>query len=582
MRRKELKFMIGNLLGMFTAGFILISVAVAQESEKRTESIQGMLFDIEMTSDMAETLKKEMKDIKEGVMGKEAMPSQKEEPEKKMMTKGQKVESEKMMMEGKEVSKKEVMFGKREISEAEKQLMIGLKEGNEEKSRITPVQRMEIEKRMGTSFLPIAIKEPFNMMMEKMKAAKPEATKLHNALLEERYDLSNKPAQGAKMSRGKPIQEGVRVKLPGGITWEKLGMMNSDEIEGKRLFPQGFMPLPHPNHAIGGMVFTKSEIDEIKKLEERDLNRFDVDFDLPDHFLPEFPPPIFLTMRPDLGDVTQGKLVNIKNFSDIFKGILNPKQLDGLRLLLTPFPQQEFNQTEDRRTEHATLGVACLDCHVNGHTNGSIELQQDNRPQPFRKRLDTPTMRGVYAQQIFSLQRSLQTIEDFTEFEQQTAYFDGDPVTATKKGRFQPDRLQVVAMAEFQRMLDFPPAPMLNAYGMLDPEKNPTEPEMRGQALFFGKARCGVCHPAPAYTDNKRHDLMLERFYEPCLINGVIAAPDGPVKTFPLRGIKDSPPYFHDGRLLTLEDTVEFFNLIFELKLNEEEKRDLVAFMRRL
>jgi hypothetical protein len=29
-----------------------------------------------------------------------------------------------------------------------------------------------------------------------------------------------------------------------------------------------------------------------------------------------------------------------------------------------------------------------------------------------------------------------------------------------------------------------------------------------------------------------------------------------------------------------LEDTVEFFNLVLELKLNEQEKQDLVAFMR--
>jgi cytochrome c peroxidase len=47
-----------------------------------------------------------------------------------------------------------------------------------------------------------------------------------------------------------------------------------------------------------------------------------------------------------------------------------------------------------------------------------------------------------------------------------------------------------------------------------------------------------------------------------------------------LRGIKDSPPYLHDGRLLTLEDTVEFFNLVQELKLTEREKADIVAFMR--
>lgn len=82
-------------------------------------------------------------------------------------------------------------------------------------------------------------------------------------------------------------------------------------------------------------------------------------------------------------------------------------------------------------------------------------------------------------QRLFGSQRALKTIEDFTEFEQRAAYFDGDPV-------------------------------------------------------------------------------------------------------FPLRGIKDSPPYLHDGRLLTLEDTVEFFNLIQQLNLTEQEKKDLVAFMRAL
>jgi cytochrome c peroxidase len=65
-------------------------------------------------------------------------------------------------------------------------------------------------------------------------------------------------------------------------------------------------------------------------------------------------------------------------------------------------------------------------------------------------------------------------------------------------------------------------------------------------------------------------------------VNGVMAGTDGPIKTFPLRGIKDSPPYLHDGRLLTLDDTVEFFNLVTGVKLADEEKKDLVAFMRQL
>ena len=70
------------------------------------------------------------------------------------------------------------------------------------------------------------------------------------------------------------------------------------------------------------------------------------------------------------------------------------------------------------------------------------------------------------------------------------------------------------------------------------------------------------------------HDLRVEEFYP--------GRAEGWAKTFSLRGIKDSPPYFHDGRLPTLEDSVEFFNLILKLRLAADEKNDLVAYMRTL
>jgi cytochrome c peroxidase len=173
-------------------------------------------------------------------------------------------------------------------------------------------------------------------------------------------------------------------------------------------------------------------------------------------------------------------------------------------------------------------------------------------------------------------------VEDFTEFEQRAAYFDGDPVIATKKGVNILERgSQVHFMAEFQAILDFPPAPKLDIFGRLDPAKA-TKTELQGEGVFFGKGRCAECHVPPYYTDNLMHNLKAERFYKPQMVNGRYAAADGPIKNFPLRGIKDSPPYLHDGRLLTLEDTVEFFNLITGTKLTEQEKIALVAFMRAL
>jgi cytochrome c peroxidase len=414
----------------------------------------------------------------------------------------------------------------------------------------------------------------FDQIKAARMAVKTERAKAHMDMLSSRYDLSKKGTTESPMSGGKAIPAGPTVKLQG-VTWEQLGTMTPEQIKEKGIFP--YKPLPFADHAEGGMLFPEMITKPLPR-----LVRFDLDFDLPEHILPDPAPGIYLTTRPDLGDVAKGRLITIDNYYEIFNGILNPKQLEGLRLLVTQFPQQQFNATEDRRTERPSLGVTCFDCHANGHTNGANHLVGDIRPQEFRHRIETPTLRGMNIQRLFGSQRALKTVEDFTEFEQRAAYFDGDICMAAKKGVNVLERgSQVHAMAEFMAILDFPPAPKLNIYGELDGTKaGPSE--LNGEALFNGKARCAACHPAPYYTDNSMHNLKAERFYKQELINGMMMAHDGPIKTFPLRGIKDSPPYLHDGRCFTLEDTVEYFNLVQQLNLTVQEKQDLVAFLKSL
>jgi cytochrome c peroxidase len=408
--------------------------------------------------------------------------------------------------------------------------------------------------------------ETFQAIMKADIAAKPKVMEAQRKLLESRYNLNPKLDPQAKMSRGKPLPVGPTAKLGKGLNWDRLAEMAPEEIRKEGVFP--YPALPHPKHVTGGQVFPAMQIAMFPRLQ-----RFDVDFDIPDAFLPEFPPAIFLQNRPELGDVSRGQVVSINNYYELFKDLLTPVQLDGLRLLLTPFPQEEFNPTDDRKSAQPSLGVTCLDCHVNGHTTAQFHLNPDDRPQNRRFRLDTVSLRGVFNQQIHGSKRSLRSVEDFTEFEQRTAYFNGDPIHAMKKGMEILDRIQVSHMAQMQNMFDFPPAPKLTSMGKLDPAKA-TESELRGERVFFGKGQCASCHPAPAYLDHQMHDLRVERFTnEP---------PDGPIKSFTLRGIKDSPPYLHDGRLLTLEDTVEFFNLVLQTKLTAQEKTDLVAFMRTL
>src|SRR5260370_3188174 len=186
--------------------------------------------------------------------------------------------------------------------------------------------------------MPVAMDQPFAATMNHDVAAKPGIERAHQALLEERYDLGDHPAQTVTMERGKLLQEGVRVKLPSGATWDQLAAMSPDDIRARGLWRKGSLPLPHPFHPAGGFVFPKEEIDAIKRQDGRDLARFDIDYDLPERFLAAFPPAMYLVPRPDLGYVSDGKLISLTTYFEMFNGILTPRQLEALRLVLTALP----------------------------------------------------------------------------------------------------------------------------------------------------------------------------------------------------------------------------------------------------
>jgi mono/diheme cytochrome c family protein len=402
--------------------------------------------------------------------------------------------------------------------------------------------------------------------MQRLERARPAVMKKAAELLAVRYELSGKTDPSVRMSGGrKAIPVGPTARLGPGLTWESLAAMSPAEIRKRNVFP--YLPLPHPLEPEGGgMVFPPSQLKT-----HPELDRVDVAFDIPDAYLPEFPPPLFLTTHPELGDVSRGQEITLDNYYPVLKDILTPLQLDGVRLLVTPFPQQQFNQTEDRVSWSAANAVSCFSCHVNGHTTGQFHRVPDVRPNKDRPRIETVSLRGVFAQRTFGSKRNLRSLEDFTEVENNTAYFDGSDQDAKRKGARHFDRGELAAMAAAQNIIAFPPAPKLTLMGDLD-RTQATPAEVRGEAVFRGKAQCASCHSGVYFTDNLSHDLEAERFYG--------GRPEGIFKTFSLRGVKDSPPYLHDGRLPTLEDTVEFFNLVLGTKLSTDEKRDLVSYLR--
>src|SRR3954465_6900853 len=116
-----------------------------------------------------------------------------------------------------------------------------------------------------TSYLPVVVKESPSVIRKRMEAAKPEIMRRQLDLLRDRYALDDRPAAGVTMSRGKPVQEGVRVRLAAGTPGGALGARPPEEVRDKALFPRGFLPLPHPNHPEGGMVFPRFLIDEIRR-----------------------------------------------------------------------------------------------------------------------------------------------------------------------------------------------------------------------------------------------------------------------------------------------------------------------------
>ena len=425
----------------------------------------------------------------------------------------------------------------------------------------TPFDLWRYGGRSGGSWKAPGLGMSWDEWYKKCTTQKPKLMAECRDYMKSRYDFSGKTIPGAKMSRGKPIMAGPVAKLPHGFTsWEELAKLSPEDIKKRGVFP--YLPLAHPLQTTAHMVFPASWVRVHPEHE-----RIDCDHDFPDEYLPEFPPPMFLTTHKELGDVTGGREVTLGNYFEIFNGLLTPEQMEGLKELLRPSPTTWFNQTEQRVTKEPSAGVACFSCHVNGHTNGAFELAPDSRPNQARLRVDTPSMRGNFNLMQLSSKRSIRSMDHFAEVEE---YFDGDPALMQAIGPRGVQKQISNRMGDFNALLDFSPAPKLGPMMKLIASKA-TPAELRGEALFHGKAQCIVCHSGPAFVDDYMHDLQVERFYG--------GRPEGPIKTFPLRGIKDSPPYLHDGRCPTLHDTVEFFNLVLELHLTREEKEDLVAYL---
>ena len=217
------------------------------------------------------------------------------------------------------------------------------------------------------------------------------------------------------MFRGKPIPVGPTARLPEGMTWENSPAWRpSDPRPGS--FSQGLFAVAAPHQQVGGMVFPQHQIKQFAR-----LDRFDVDFDLPEHFLPEFPaghvPDHSARSR---ATFPRARSSRWKISRSSFQGILNAKGMEGMRLLVTQFPQQQFNATADRKAAHpdGMKGVACFDCHVNGHTSPPPTWWATSGRNSTAAASTPSACAASTSSGIFGSQRGMKPVEDFTQFEQ--------------------------------------------------------------------------------------------------------------------------------------------------------------------
>ncbi|MDH5763928.1 MAG: cytochrome-c peroxidase [Nitrospinota bacterium] len=121
---------------------------------------------------------------------------------------------------------------------------------------------------------------------------------------------------------------------------------------------------------------------------------------------------------------------------------------------------------------------------------------------------------------------------------------------------------------------------------------------VNGMNLFFGKAKCSICHNGPAFTDSGFHNLGVKQqgplAEDPGRFNvSKDPADKGAFKTPGLRGVSLSAPYMHDGSEATLKDVIDFYNrggdvaenrsaFITPLELSDQEVLDLVEFLKAL
>ena len=334
-----------------------------------------------------------------------------------------------------------------------------------------------------SSFASVDEVASFGEFMRMCVQNKPKVMDERQKYMVSRYDFSGAVSGEVTMTRGKSVPLGPVVRLPAGVkSWTDLAAMGTEEIRKKGLFPLGFMPLSHPLHTVGHQLFPQSwtNVHPDHETIRRRVRH-------PRHLLPEFPPPLFLTTRPDLGDVSRGYEITQANFRELFDGIITPEQMEGSAAARHQISHHLVQPDEASVTEKPVRGTACFDCHVNGHTNGAIAMDPATRPTlAAHPRSIRPPCAGTTT--ICSSAPGGRSVRPITSPRSRNIS------TATSASSLRLAAVSSIApstnrMGDFNAIIAWPPAPKLDRFGRLIASKA-TPSELAGRGALPGKARC--------------------------------------------------------------------------------------------
>ena len=104
----------------------------------------------------------------------------------------------------------------------------------------------------------------------------------------------------------------------------------------------------------------------------------------------------------------------------------------------------------------------------------------------------------------------------------------------------------------------------------------------RGKDVFEGRGQCATCHVPPLYTEPGHNlhtpaEMGVDSFQAD-------RSPTHRYRTAPLAGLwsHQKGGFYHDGRFATLRDVVAHYDSTFRLGLTDQEKSDLIEYLKSL